>query len=100
VTIKRHRGSTGGFHAFKPGATVGWVPDAHEHRAVDANSTIFVASGAQQSGFPGHKPQQPLFMLDLRPHLNLTNCAAIFMAGQFGHSSSVETNAPIRIGPW
>jgi hypothetical protein len=61
--------------------------------AVDANNAIFVASGAQQSGFPGHKPQQPLFMIDKRPRLALTNCAAIYMAGQFGHATVVTTNA-------
>jgi len=61
--------------------------------ALDANAAIFVASGAQQSGFPGHKPQQPLFMIDRRPHLNLTNCAAIYMAGQFGHGTAGTTNS-------
>ncbi len=61
--------------------------------AVDATGAIFVSSGAQQTGFPGHKPQQPLFMLDRRPRLTLTNCAAIYMAGQFGHATGVATNA-------
>jgi hypothetical protein len=61
--------------------------------SLDANGTIFVASGAQQSGFPGHKPQQPLLMIDRRPRVALTNCAAIYMAGQFGHATAVSTNA-------
>ena len=60
---------------------------------LDANGAIFVASGAQQTGFPGHKPQQSLFYLDQRPRLALTNCAAIYLAGQFGHASAITTNA-------
>jgi len=61
--------------------------------ALDANGAIFVGSGAQQTGFPGHKPQQSLFYLDKRPRLALTNCAAIYLAGQFGHASAISTNA-------
>ena len=61
--------------------------------ALDANAAIFVGSGAQQTGFPGHKPQQSLFYLDKRPRLALTNCAAIYLAGQFGHASAISTNA-------
>ncbi|HXJ55382.1 MAG TPA: hypothetical protein VNU68_01845 [Verrucomicrobiae bacterium] len=60
---------------------------------LDANAAIFVGSGAQQTGFPGHKPQQSLFYLDQRPRLALTNCAAIYLAGQFGHASAISTNA-------
>ena len=60
---------------------------------LDANGTIFVASGADPSAGAGHRSEQCLFFLDLRPRLALTNCAAIDMAGQFGHCSSAMTNS-------
>lgn len=54
--------------------------------ALDANGAIFIASGAAQSGYPGHRGEQPLFFLDNRARAALTNCAAIYSAGQFFHS--------------
>jgi hypothetical protein len=53
---------------------------------LDASGTIFVSAGAVQSGFPGHRSEQPLFYLDNRARVALTNCAAIYLAGQFHHS--------------
>lgn len=53
---------------------------------LDATAAIFASAGAAQSGFPGHRPEQPLFMLDNRVRVALTNCAAIYLAGQFHHS--------------
>jgi hypothetical protein len=59
---------------------------------LDARSAIFVAAGAVQSGFPGHRTEQPLFYLDNRARVGLTNCAAIYLAGQFHHS--IDRDAP------
>ena len=53
---------------------------------LDASGAIFVAAGAQQSGFPGHRNEQPLFYISTRGQVALTNCAAIYLAGQFHHS--------------
>jgi hypothetical protein len=61
--------------------------------AIEANGAIFVGSGANPNGGAGHRPEQCLFFLDHRPRLALTNCAAIYMAGQFGHASAGSTNA-------
>lgn len=52
----------------------------------DAVGAIFVAACAQQSGYPGHRGEQPLLYVDNRARATLTNCAAIYLAGQFQHS--------------
>jgi hypothetical protein len=65
----------------------------HSGGSLVANGTIFIASGADPKGGAGHKPQQCLFYIDERPRLALTNCAAIDLAGQFGHVASGMTNA-------
>ena len=61
--------------------------------SIDANGAIFVASGADPSAGAGHRSEQCLFFLDKRPRLALTNCAAMYMAGQFGHCSAAMTNS-------
>ncbi len=52
----------------------------------DAVGAIFVAPCAQQSGYPGHRGEQPLLYIDNRARAAMTNCAAIYLAGQFQHS--------------
>jgi hypothetical protein len=52
----------------------------------EASGAIFVAPCAQQSGYPGHRSEQPLLYLDNRARAAMTNCAAIYLAGQFHHS--------------
>ena len=51
-----------------------------------ASGTIFVASGAEQTGGPGHRPEQCLFLVDNSPTITLIDSAAIYLAGQFGHA--------------
>ena len=53
---------------------------------VEATGTIFTRSGSRQSGFAGHRSEQCLFYLDNHSQLTLTDCAAIDLAGQFGHA--------------
>lgn len=53
----------------------------------EATGAIFVAAGAAQSGYPGHRNEQPLFFLDNYARAALTNCAALWLAGQFFHST-------------
>ncbi|HOK77691.1 MAG TPA: hypothetical protein PLW35_08220 [Verrucomicrobiota bacterium] len=52
-----------------------------------ANGAVFLRSGAGQSGYPGHRHEQPLFFLDNHARVFLTNCAALHLAGQFFHSN-------------
>ena len=52
---------------------------------LDANGTIFVASGADPNAGAGHRSEQCLFLMDNHSRFSLTDCAAIYMAGQFGH---------------
>jgi len=59
---------------------------------IDANGAIFIAAGGRQSGFPGHRNEQPLFNILNRARVALTNCAAIYLAGQFHHS--LDQSAP------
>jgi hypothetical protein len=53
---------------------------------LEASGAIFVAPCAVQSGFPGHRSEQPLLYIDNRARVLMTNCAAIDMPGQFHHS--------------
>lgn len=57
----------------------------------DASGAIFVAACAQQSGYPGHRSEQPLLYIDNRARAAMTNCAAIYLAGQFQHSIDRST---------
>lgn len=61
--------------------------------SLEANSTLFIASGADPKAGAGHRSEQCLFFLERRPRLALINCAALDLAGQFGHASSSVTNA-------
>ncbi|MFM1767511.1 MAG: hypothetical protein RJA22_40 [Verrucomicrobiota bacterium] len=54
--------------------------------SVNASGTIFVASGADPTGGDGHRQEQCLFLVDNAPSITLTDCAAIYLAGQFGHA--------------
>lgn len=54
--------------------------------SLNASGTIFVASGAAQTGGPGHRLEQCLFLVDNSPSVTLTDSAAIYLAGQFGHA--------------
>jgi len=54
--------------------------------ALVANAAIFTGSGANASAVANsHRHEQCLFYLDNHARLALTNCAAIYLAGQFGH---------------
>jgi hypothetical protein len=53
---------------------------------INATGTIFTGSGADPNGGPGHRPEQCLFLVDSTPRLSLTDSAAIYLAGQFGHA--------------
>ncbi len=54
--------------------------------SVTATGAIFVASGAAQSGAPGHRHEQCLFLVSNSPSILLSDSAAIYMAGQLGHA--------------
>ncbi len=54
--------------------------------SINATGAIFVASGAAQSGAPGHRPEQCLFLVDNSPSIVLSDSAAIYLAGQLGHA--------------
>jgi len=64
---------------------------------------IFTGSGAVanwfgQNGNPGsHRTEQGLFYLDGGQELHLTDSAAIYLAGQLGHSRSSSTATPISL---
>ncbi len=65
---------------------------------LDASGAIFVAACAQQSGYPGHRNEQPLLYIDNRARVTMTNCAAIDLAGQFHHSFDRGTpNATVTV---
>jgi hypothetical protein len=53
---------------------------------INATGTIFTGSGADPNGGAGHRPEQCLFLCDSTPRVTLTDCAAIYMAGQLGHA--------------
>jgi hypothetical protein len=59
---------------------------------LQANGTIFTGSGASPGGVPSHRPEQCLFFMQNHSQFNLTNCAAISLAGQFGHA--VDSGQP------
>lgn len=59
--------------------------------SINATGAIFIASGAAQSGAPGHRPEQCLFLVDNAPSILLSDSAAIYLAGQFGHAYSGGT---------
>lgn len=54
--------------------------------SINGTGAIFVASGAAQSGAPGHRSEQCLFLVDSTPTVSLTDSAAIYLAGQMGHA--------------
>jgi hypothetical protein len=59
---------------------------------VIATHAIFTGSGANPNGVPNsHRNEQALFFCDNHCELSLTNCAAIQLAGQFGHSTDRGT---------
>lgn len=64
---------------------------------------IFTGSGAVanwfgQNGNPGsHRTEQGLFYLDGGQQLTLTDAAAIYLAGQLGHSRSSSAATPISL---
>lgn len=53
---------------------------------LEATGAIFLGAGSRQSGFPGHRNEQPLLYIDNEAQVTMTNCAAIYLAGQFHHS--------------
>ncbi len=53
---------------------------------IEAAGTIFTGSGAEQTGGPGHRKEQCLFLVDGSPRISLTDSAAIYLSGQFGHA--------------
>lgn len=54
--------------------------------SVDGTGVIFVASGADPNGGAGHRREQCLFLVDNNPSIQLTDSAAIYLAGQLGHA--------------
>ena len=54
--------------------------------SVNATGAIFVGSGADPNGGAGHRSEQCLFLVDNSPSISLTDSAAIYLAGQFGHA--------------
>jgi len=54
--------------------------------SINATGAIFIASGAAQSGAPGHRSEQCLFLVDNAPSIVLSDSAAIYLAGQLGHA--------------
>lgn len=58
----------------------------------EATSAIFTGSGANPTAVPNsHRNEQCLFYCDNHSRLALTNCAAINLAGQFGHAVDAGT---------
>jgi hypothetical protein len=61
---------------------------------VNATATVFSGSGAVPNWFgtggrPGsHRSEQALFFTAVNQQINLTDCAQIYSAGQFGHSTN------------
>jgi hypothetical protein len=62
---------------------------------LEAENSIFVASGSRQTGVPGHRSEQALFYLDNRAKVYLTNCSAIDLAGQFEHT--IDRGTPYSV---
>ncbi len=60
---------------------------------LEARGTIFVGSGADPNAVSGHRHEQCLFYMDNHARLALTDCAAIYLAGQFGHG--VDRGSPL-----
>ncbi|MCX6906096.1 MAG: hypothetical protein NTW03_21970, partial [Verrucomicrobia bacterium] len=54
---------------------------------ITATGAVFVASGANPTGGAGHRQEQCLFYCDTHATVILTDCAAIAMAGQLGHTT-------------
>jgi hypothetical protein len=54
--------------------------------SIDGTGVIFVASGANPTGGAGHRSEQCLFLVDNSPSIQLTDSAAIYLAGQLGHA--------------
>ena len=54
--------------------------------SIDGTGVIFVASGANPNGGAGHRSEQCLFLVDNDPSIQLTDSAAIYLAGQLGHA--------------
>lgn len=54
--------------------------------SIDGTGVIFVASGANPTGGAGHRSEQCLFLVDNNPSIQLTDSAAIYLAGQLGHA--------------
>ena len=75
----------------------GFVMRNSNQGIVNAMATIFTGSGANQSWFgsggnPGsHRPEQALFFCQGGQQINLTDSAAIYLAGQLGHSVGPTT---------
>ena len=64
--------------------------------SLHATGAVFIASGAAQSGAPGHRSEQCLFLVDNAPTVVLSDSAAIYLAGQLGHAYSGGTFAFTR----
>ena len=75
----------------------GFVMKTAGQGIVNATGTIFTGSGANPSWFgsggnPGsHRPEQALFFCQGGQQLTLTDSAAIYLAGQLGHSVGATT---------
>jgi hypothetical protein len=54
--------------------------------SIEGTGVIFTGSGADPSGGAGHRSEQCLFLVDSTPRITLTDSAAIYLAGQLGHS--------------
>ncbi len=54
--------------------------------SINATGAIFVASGANPTGGAGHRREQCLFLVDNSPSIQLSDSAAIYLAGQLGHA--------------
>ena len=65
--------------------------------SVTATGTIFTGSGAEPTWFgangnpSSHRAEQALFFCAGGQQLTLTNCAAVWLSGQLGHSASATT---------
>lgn len=54
--------------------------------SINATGAIFVASGSNPAGGAGHRQEQCLFLVSNAPSIRLSDSAAIYLAGQFGHA--------------
>jgi hypothetical protein len=57
---------------------------------ITASGAIFTGSGSGPSGGAGHRSEQCLFFCTNYANINLTDSAAISLAGQLGHSFSMS----------